>query len=244
MDKKKITIISVSVVGVLVFVVLLIIFLNLSAKNAKYKETDAYKFKNEYEELNNEVVTGSKTYPKVEIPKNNMIKYSTVDDILNIFNNMEDGVVYFGYSTCLYCRNAIQVLLDVASSTELDVMHYIDIEDVWDVKKLDPNNKVVTEKEASDKYYQLLDVLGDELVSDYVLTDNNGNEVNTGEKRLEVPLVIFITNGKVSSYNKGTLFSQTDPLVEMDKYQIEGLSEIYRYGIRDVVDSKKNKGLL
>jgi len=55
------------------------------------------------------------------------------------------------------------------------------------------------------------------------------------------PLVIFVANGRVVSYNKGTLFSQEDPYTELDKSQVEGLSEIYKYGIRDVVDSIKNK---
>ena len=50
-----------------------------------------------------------------------------------------------------------------------------------------------------------------------------------------------MVNGNVVSYNKGTLFSQEDPYVELDDYQVEGLSEIYRYGINDVLDSMRIK---
>ncbi len=50
-----------------------------------------------------------------------------------------------------------------------------------------------------------------------------------------MPTVLFIVNGEVASSNVGTLFSQEDPYVELDKDQVFGLSEIYSYGIRDVI---------
>ena len=136
------------------------------------------------------------------------------------------------------------MLIDIAYESELDVIYYIDMEEVWDEYKLDENGKVVKTKEASEDYYELLDLLGDELVYNYKLKSSNGKEIAVGVKRIEVPLVIFMTNGRVSSYNKGTLFSQEDPLVEMDESQKKGLGEIYYYGIRDVVTAKKNKGLI
>lgn len=236
----------ISVLVIIIIFVLICLLINIFRGDISYKidNKDGIKFANEYEKLNSQEVEDGKKYPKVEISSDNIIKYSTVEEVLDIFDNMEDAVIYFGYSTCLYCRNAIQVLIDTAKDTELDVIHYIDIEEIWDVKELNENNEIVTVKEANSKYYELLNILGDELVVDYVLNDSNGNDVKTGDKRLYVPLVIFVTDGKVVSYNKGTLFSQEDPFVELDKYQREGLSEIYRYGIRDVVDSKKRKGLL
>lgn len=239
-NNKKMLILVLIIIILFVLICLLInIFRNVGIY--KIKNQDGVKFANEYEKLNNQEIEEGKKYPKVEISSDNIVKYTSIEDILDIFNNRGDAVVYFGYSTCLYCRSAIQVLIDTAKDTELDVIHYLDIENVWDEKKLNDENEVVTVKEANDNYYQLLNILGDELIVDYILEDLNGNEVKTGDKRLYVPLVIFITDGQVVSYNKGTLFSQEDPFVELDKYQREGLSEIYRYGIRDVVDSKKMK---
>ena len=241
--KKKIVII----VGVLVLALVLILILVGLFKDESFlsiKNEDGIKFANEYEQLNNQEAEEGKKYPKVEIPNDNIIKYATVNDIVNIFKTNGDAVVYFGYSTCLYCRNAIQVLIDTAYESELDVIYYINIEEVWDKYELDENNKVVKTQEANDNYYELLDLLGSELVYDYKLKSSDGKEIVTGVKRIEVPLVIFMTNGRVSSYNKGTLFSQEDPFVELDNSQVKGLSEIYYYGIRDVVSAKKNKGLI
>jgi len=241
--KKKIVLISG---GALLAIILVLVFSGLFREEGIFtaRNEDGIKFANEYEKLNNQEFENGKKYPKVEIPNDNIIKYASVNDIVNIFKTNGDAVVYFGYSTCLYCRNAIQVLIDTAHESDLDAIYYIDMEEVWDKYELDANGKVVKTKEADANYYELLDLLGDELIYDYKLKNSSGKEVSVGVKRIEVPLVIFMTNGRVSSYNKGTLFSQEDPLVEMDDSQKRGLGEIYYYGIRDVVTAKKNKGLI
>lgn len=168
--------------------------------------------KNEFEELNNTESEDGKTYPEVHIPKNNILKYTNIDNIINVLETGGDEVIYIGYPSCVYCRNAIQVLMDTAEETDLDVIYYLNIE------------------EHNIKYDELADALGDELV-----------EITDGKKKIYVPVVIFITDGKIISYNKGTLFSQEDPYQTLDDSQVQGLSEIYRYGINDVVSSKKLK---
>lgn len=211
LKEKKLLVIIISVFVILV-VGILLITLNKDALQGTAKSPDEVKFKDEYEKLNEEVTEDGKKYPEVKLPENNLIKYSTTKDILNIFENKEDAVIYFGFPTCLYCRSAIQVLCDTAKNTELETIHYLDVE------------------EKDENHNKLLNTLGDELVK----TDN-------GKKELVAPLVIFVANGRVVSYNKGTLFSQEDPYTELDASQKEGLSEIYKYGIRDVVDSIKSK---
>lgn len=205
------------------------------------RSEDSIKFEKEYESLNDTIAEGNKKYPKVKLPDNDLIKYASLDDVISVFNQNGDAVIYFGYSTCYYCRNAVQVLIDTAVDTDIDEIYYVDIEDIWNVLKVDSNNEIITEKEAVDGYGELLNLLGEELIIDYIIEDKDGNSINTNEKRVDVPLVIFVANGKVVSYNKGTLFSQEDPFVSLDESQVEGLSMIYRYGIRDVLESKNNK---
>lgn len=241
--KKKIILIGG---GILLVVVLVFIFSGIFGEEGflTVKNEDGVRFANEYEKLNNQELENGKKYPKVEIPNDNIIKYASVKDVINVFKTSGDAVVYFGYSTCLYCRNAIQVLIDTAYESELDVIYYIDMEEVWDEYKIDENGKVVKTKEANEDYYKLLDLLSEELVYNYKIENDTGKEIAVGVKRIEAPLVIFMTNGMVSSYNKGTLFSQANPLIEMDESQKKGLGEIYYYGIRDVVTAKKSKGII
>ncbi|MGM9882538.1 MAG: hypothetical protein ACI31S_06865 [Bacilli bacterium] len=226
-NKKKILVV-IGIILVILIATILFIFL-------KVKTPDSEKIKNEYERLNSELSEDGKSYPKVELPSTNIMKYADIDEIIDIFHKKENAVIYFGYSTCLYCRSAIEVLCDVASSTDLDTIYYLNIEDYWDVKEFNKNNELVVKKEANSKYKELLDILGEELITEYTLTDKNGNIVKVGDKRVYVPLVIFVVKGDIISYNKGTLFSQDDPYTKLDDSQIEGLSEIYRLGINNVL---------
>lgn len=211
LKEKKILVIIISVIIILLIVVPVVV-LNKSTLIGSVQNSDEEKFKSEYEKLNEELTENGKKYPEVKLPKNNLIKYSTTTEILSIFENNGDAVVYFGYPTCLYCRSAIQVLCDTAIKTELETIYYLDTEN--DIENED----------------KLLEKLGDELITKIA-----------GKKKLIAPIVIFIADGNIVSYNKGTLFSQEDPYIKLDSSQVEGLSEIYKYGIKDVTDSIKSK---
>ena len=178
--------------------------------NFSFAVNDEELFYSEYTKLNNVSTEDGKKYPRVSISKNNKIKYATYDEILNIFNSKGNAVIYFGYPKCLYCRSAVQVLIDTAEDTDLDKIYYLDIE-----------NK-------EQKYDELLNILGNEFI-----------DTSDNDRKIYSPLVVFVAEGKVVSYNKGTLFSQKDPYTELDASQIKGLSEIYRYGIRDVLEAMK-----
>lgn len=174
------------------------------------KETNAIEIMREYEILNNTDTENGKEYPEVDIAGNKFI-YTDINEILSVFNNNGDAVIFFSYASCLYCRTAIQVLHDTAKDTEIEKIYYLDVED-----------KV-------NGYDKLLNVLDSRFK-----TEENGEEI------IYSPLVLFIVDGKVVSHHKGTLFSQDTPYNELDQSQIDGLSEIYRYGIRDVLNGMKN----
>lgn len=210
-DKKKLLFVLSVLVAIVVVIVVLIMLFGNGNLLGKDSNSDEKKFKNEYEKLNAEVTEDGKYYPKVELPSNNNMKYSNITEVINIFKNDGDAVIYFGYPTCLYCRSAVQVLCDIALDTELDVIYYLDVE------------------ESDNNYKDLIELMGNKFT-----VDEAGTE-------LYVPLVVFVTNGDIVSYNKGTLFSQKDPYTVLDDSQVQGLSEIYRYGIRDVLESIKLK---
>ena len=210
-NKKTKIIILVALVAV-ILTIAIILLTKTGALTSFIKNPDGAEIKNEFEKLNNKLSEDGKEYPEVKLPSKNIFKYITIDEVLNILNTSGDEVIYFGYPTCIYCRNAIQVLVDTAKETTLDVIYYLELEEI------DP------------KYSELIDALGEELII-----------VEDGKKKVYLPLVIFITDGKIISYNKGTLFSQEDPYQKLDDSQVKGLSEIYRHGINDVISSKNLK---
>lgn len=228
------------ILGIMIVIIIIFAFFIISSKyNLVLVSNDGDEFKNEYESLNDELTDDGKEYPKVNISGTDIIKYSSIEDLLDILDD-GCGVIYFGSADCLYCRNAVQVLMDTAKKSKLKDLYYLDIKEVWDEKEIDNNGNVITVKEADDNYDKLIDELGDKYLTDYILINDKGEKVDVNEKRVEIPLVIFVVDGNIVSSNVGTLFSQVDPYTPMDDSQVEGLSEIYKYGIRDVLEGLNN----
>lgn len=183
---------------------------------------DALNFEKEYEKLNNRVNSNNnKVYPTVDISSDNPIKYSSYDEIFQILES-GTGVIYLGFPECPWCRNLVPVLLSAAKEVELDTLYYLNISEDRDLLLLDENKNIITEKEGNKKYFELVSKL-DQILDEYILTANDGSEVKTGEKRIYLPLVIFVKNGEIVGYHDGTVESQEDPYVALTDRENEEL---------------------
>lgn len=216
--KKNVIILSIIVVIALVIAIL---FFLLNNKGM----SDGERFKQEYEELND-------SHLEVNIDSDNMIKYIGLEEAIDIIKN-DTGVIYFGYPSCPWCRNAVPVLLDAASSTSLDTIYYVNAYNIRDVKEIDDGN-IVTTNEGDRLYDDLLEVL-DDILDPYTLTLDNGEVIDLGEKRLYVPMVLFVKDGEVVSYHLSTVDSQEDPSISLNDSQRDELYNIYLDGINNVV---------
>lgn len=217
--KKNVIILSVIVVIALVIAIL---FFLLNNKGM----SDGERFKQEYEELND-------SHLEVNIDSDNMIKYIGLEEAIDIIKN-DTGVIYFGYPSCPWCRNAVPVLLDAASSTSLDTIYYVNAYNIRDVKEIDDDGNIVTTNEGDRLYDDLLEVL-DDILDPYTITDDNGEVIDLGEKRLYVPMVLFVKDGEVVSYHLSTVDSQEDPSISLNDSQRDELYNIYLDGINNVV---------
>lgn len=217
--KKNVIILSVIVVIALVIAILFFLLNNKGMSDGK-------RFKQEYEELND-------SHLEVKIDSDNMIKYIGLEEAIDIIKN-DTGVIYFGYPSCPWCRNAVPVLLDAAASTSLDTIYYVDTYNIRDVKELDDDGNIVTTNEGDRLYDDLLKVL-DDILDPYTLTLDNGEVIDLGEKRLYVPMVLFVKNGEVVSYHLSTVDSQEDPSISLNDSQRDELYNIYLDGINNVV---------
>lgn len=217
--KKNIIILSIIVVIALVIAIL---FFLLNNKGM----SDGERFKQEYEELND-------SHLEVNIDSDNMIKYIGLEEAIDIIKN-DTGVIYFGYPSCPWCRNAVPVLLDAASSTSLDTIYYVNAYNIRDVKEIDDDGNIVTTNEGDRLYDDLLEVL-DDILDPYTIIDDNGEVIDLGEKRLYVPMVLFVKDGEVVSYHLSTVDSQEDPSISLNDSQRDELYNIYLDGINNVV---------
>ena len=173
------------------------------------ENTDALKFKEEYESLNDTVrESDGAEYNNISIDENNPIKYVNIDEAIGILES-ETAILYIGANWCPWCRNAIPVLFDVAKDNDVNTIYYLNIDDEKDVYEVE-DGKLVKTTEGTESYYELLDLLDEEL-EDYVITNKDGKKFDTKEKRIYMPFVVAVKNGKISSSHTGT--------VDLDKDQ-------------------------
>ena len=82
----------------------------------KKEQSDAIKFKEEYEKYNN-------TKIKLNISEDNIIKYATKKEIKEIIKN-KSGVIFIGDPKDNQSRVAIKCLLNASESTDLQQIYY------------------------------------------------------------------------------------------------------------------------
>lgn len=181
---------------------------------------DNIKFKNEYENLNNQ-----KGYVDIEIPKDNNVKYAKFDELMEFLNN-GTGIVYFGFPECPWCRNALPVLLEAAKENEIQNVYYYNAKSIRDEKEL-KDGKIITNKKGTKEYYQLIDKLKDHIGA------YEGLE-NDSIKRLYFPTAVFVMGGKIVGTHIGTVSSQEDPSKPLTKKQKQELLDIYNKNIKKI----------
>lgn len=198
MNKKNIIIILITIILIaIVFVI-----------GNKGAETDAEKFKREYENLNGEKNDSGKSYRELNISKNNPIIYSTADEIVDKIDNKETFAVYFGFSKCPWCRSILPTMFEVAEDLGIDTIYYVDVLDIRDTKEY-KDGQVVDTKEGTDGYYALLDRLS-EVLDDYKIVDEEGKNVDSLEKRIYAPNIVAVVDGKPESMTTGISDKQED----------------------------------
>ncbi|HBA37346.1 MAG TPA: hypothetical protein DCY94_01355 [Firmicutes bacterium] len=204
--------------GLFVVILTLIIVLGIVMSNSK----DGAKFKREYEAYNGEKNSRGTEYKTLKIKKNNKVKYSTTDEALDILKD-GTGLIYFGFPNCPWCRMMLPILLETVECSCVDKLLYVDMTDKRDEFKVEDGEAKKT-KDASESYYKLLERLENEL-DDYVITDDDGIEYSTGEKRMYVPLVIAVKSGEVVGIYDGIDLDEgqlpSDELKESQRSEIE-----------------------
>ena len=191
--KKKIILIIVLLIGI------------ISITGCEKKElTDAEKFKEEYESLNNKTINKKKVR-NISISKENPIIYKEAKDIIEMMDSKKTFIVYFGFNDCPWCRSMVETMLKVAKDYNIDEIYYVDIKDIRDEKEIDKDGNITTTKEGTKAYKELLNRL-DNLLEEYMIDD-----ISMEEKRINEPTVIAIANGTPLEMTNGISDDQTDP---------------------------------
>ncbi len=180
---------------ILIIVIVLVLGLGIGGYFLINQNKDALRFKREYESLNNTIrESDGEKYNNVSIPKDNPIKYVTVEEVVELLDSKK-AIIYIGANWCPWCRNMLEPMLEVAKKLNIKTIYYLNLDD--DKSNYEIQNKELKQVNKGTKsYYELLDKLKDYL-KDYELTDSEGNTYATGEKRIYIPFFITVKNGGI-----------------------------------------------
>lgn len=210
MKNKKTTIIIITLFIILALAIFLFYILTSKTK----EQTDAQRFKQEYENLNNtKREKDGKTIRSITVPQNNPMIYSNESKIIEKIKNKDTFLVYFGFTDCPWCRSVINNLIEAATDLNLDEIYYVNVKEIRDTIEIKDNSQVTTKK-GTTGYYELLKLL-DNVLDDYIITDNEGNEISTNEKRIFAPNVIAIVDGKAEQITDGISKKQTNGYMKL-----------------------------
>ena len=120
------------------------------------------------------------------------IVYETanIDEVINVINN-KYGIIFMCTPDTEWCKKYAEILNDVAIEKDIDKIYYLNI-------KYDRSMN-------TNKYQKLVNSL-----SEILLTDDTGN------KRIYMPEVVFVRDGKIIAHDNETSFITND--VTVDEY--------------------------
>ena len=193
-------------------------------------QTDAQKFKKEYESLNGQANDAGVLHKDITIPEDNPMVYATFEEVVDMLEN-GTGIVYFGYSECPWCRAALPVLLEAAEEELMTKILYYNNKEERDTRELleTGGNKITVE--GTSDYYYLLNVLGEHAS---VYEGMNDESI----KRLYYPTVVFVHEGKILGTQVSLASEEgVDPRKELTTEQWNDLKKIYKDYMKDVKGS-------
>lgn len=225
MSKVKILLLVVLAISSSIFIYNIA---NDKDNNEGKEQTEALKFKEEYEAYNNTKDASGKEYVNVSIDEDNIMHYASFNELKELLTS-GTGVIYFGFPECPWCRNAVPVLVNASNSTGLDKIYYFNASNIRDEKSLDEEGNIITTKEGTKEYYELVSLLDDVLLAYDGLNDES-------IKRLYFPMVVFVRDGKIVGTHIDTVSTQTNPRVPLNDEQVKELTNIYVSNIMKVLD--------
>ena len=204
--EQKYFILLISIIVLLAATFGVYAFTHKSKNVCKDEETDAIKFKREYEEFNGQTYKDTEiAYFDVNLKAKNLFVYVTEDEAVK-FLEEGTGVIYFGFPQCPWCRTLVPYLQEVGAKYGVKDIKYLNILDIRDTYKVE-GKKAVVDKEGTENYYKLLDLL-DKHLRKFTIADDDNKSYDTGVKRLYAPTTVVVKKGKIVGFLEGTVETQ------------------------------------
>lgn len=143
-----------------------------------------------------------------ELTSDNVFVYRNSEEIINILSH-GTGAVLLGFPSCPWCQRYVVYLNEVAKELDIDKIYYYDIYE--------------DRKNNTDTYKKIIEILGDN-----VRYDNEGN------KRIYVPYLVGVNEGKIVGFNDETSYD-TKGFETPEEYYKENDSSILKESIKEIL---------
>ncbi len=223
MEKRNKIFLGITIT-VTILIVILCIFAIIQYKNDEANKVvnEISKFAEEYEGYNG-MGKGDNIHVDLDINDNATVVYKEIDEVVELAES-EDVLLYFGFANCQWCRSMIPSLLNSSEKTG-GTIYYIDIEEIRDLYAYE-DGEVVLKEEGAEGYSETVELLKD-VLDNYVVRDEDGEEYDTGTYRIYAPTVVAIKDGKPVASHIGTFEGIEDPYIVLTEDQSEELQNIY-----------------
>lgn len=143
-----------------------------------------------------------------ELTSDNVFVYRNSEEIINILSH-GTGAVLLGFPSCPWCQRYVVYLNEVAKELDIDKIYYYDIYE--------------DRKNNTDTYKKIIEILGDN-----VRYDNEGN------KRIYVPYLVGVNEGKIVGFNDETSYD-TKGFKTPEEYYKENDPSILKESIKEIL---------
>lgn len=130
---------------------------------------------------------------------------SSMDEVIELFEKKQSGIVYFGYPKCPWCIEAVPIMNDCAKLYN---------EKIYYVRTKDDNGKYLYTDQQKEKLFK--------YIKEYLNFDENG------KKHLFVPYVLVIKDGDVACSHLGTVKTHDSENRKMTEKEKNELLSIYK----------------
>lgn len=129
--------------------------------------------------VKNNITDSEKFYMEYNgIPVENSFTYVSAKEAIELFDD-EQAIIFFGFKECKWCQSYVPILNEVIEDNSVEKVYYCNIK----------NDRA----KNTEGYKRLIEIL-----KEYLYTDDNEN------KRIYVPDVYFVKNGKIVGHNNDT----------------------------------------
>lgn len=178
-------------------------------------------FKEQYEALNGKSNPfRGRIYRPISLVSDDLFVQKSGTEIVKMMDDKESFYLYIGDEKCPWCRSVLEMAEKVALRNDIRRIFYIKIwndehREIFRDQYVLEDGKLIKTEEGDPSYNTLLDKLGI-FLKQYTLFDQDGKEIDAGEKRVFIPGFFFIEDGIPVRFTTGVSEIQAGPLEEFN----------------------------